>query len=266
MFVPALSSIYLLGQEEKKDRKHVLLLVLCNGVAMLIPVLCVSKFQFALAIVLPAIIFLLMRPQIRLRYLLAGVVGLGLLFGAAAVFMTAKRHYEPGYLDSIFEMKDASMPVAFQYLYMYIANNYANFNELTLAIGNGSVGFTWGLRELFPVFALTGLKFVFPQLVSFALPVTKDTLNTLTIIYDAYYDFGVIGVAVFGTLLGIACRLLTEGVKNQKNPIMYLLYAQIAMYVMLSFFSAWFTVPTTWFWLALTGLMYVYTSVSRHRD
>ena len=34
---------------------------------------------------------------------------------------------------------------------------------------------------------------------------------------------------------------------------MYLFYSQIAIYMMLSFFTTWFSNPTTWFYLAVTG-------------
>ena len=99
------------------------------------------------------------------------------------------------------------MPLFLQYAYMYIANNYSNFNCLTQALQQGLVEHTFGLKQLFPVFALTGLKFVFPALVAFEMPVTIKELNTLTLIYDAYYDFGILGVMGFGALLG----------KNQKK-------------------------------------------------
>ena len=46
---------------------------------------------------------------------------------------------------------------------------------------------------------------------------------------------------------------LTDMVKHIRNPIGYLLYAQIAVYFGLSFFTTWFSNPTTWFYLAVTG-------------
>ena len=69
---------------------------------------------------------------------------------------------------------------------------------------------------LFPVFALTGLKFVFPQLVAFPIYITKTELNTLTIIYDAFYDFGVVGVLGFGIVLGVVCAYMTRKIKKNK--------------------------------------------------
>ena len=141
---------------------------------------------------------------------------------------------------------------------MYIANNYSNFNCLTQALQQGLVEHTFGLKQLFPVFALTGLKFVSPALVAFEMPVTIKELNTLTLIYDAYYDFGLIGVFLFGLILGAVCAALTQKIRKSSNPILYLFYAQLALYLALSFFSSWFTVPTTWFWFALTGALYLY--------
>ena len=42
-------------------------------------------------------------------------------------------------------------------------------------------------------------------------------------------------------------------IRKVRNPISYLFYAQIAVYMMLSFFTTWFSNPTTWFYLAVTG-------------
>ena len=38
---------------------------------------------------------------------------------------------------------------------------------------------SFGLRSLFPLWALTGLKFVFPQLINFPIYVDKKELTTL---------------------------------------------------------------------------------------
>ena len=132
--------------------------------------------------------------------------------------------------------------------------NYDNFNCLVKELP----AHTFGLRQLFPVFALTGLKFLAPGLVNFPIYVTKEELTTVTLIYDAYYDFGVVGVLLFGLILGTACRKLSDMQKRSGNPVSCLLYAQIAMYLVFSFFTTWFSNPTTWFWLALTVIIYIY--------
>lgn len=81
-----------------------------------------------------------------------------------------------------------------------------------------SRAYLW-IKTAVSVFALTGLKFVFPALVAFEMPVTIKELNTLTLIYDAYYDFGLIGVLLFGLILGAVCAALTQ--KSEKAVIRF---------------------------------------------
>ena len=157
-------------------------------------------------------------------------------------------------LNGIFEMKNEDMPMFITQPYMYVANNYDNFNCLVRELP----AHTLGLRQLFPVFALTGLKFLKPELVSFPIYITKTELTTVTLIYDAYYDFGLAGVLLFGLILGMACKKVTALQERGRNPVALLFYAQIAMYLVFSFFTTWFSNPTTWFWLALTGILYFY--------
>ena len=92
----------------------------------------------------------------------------------------------------------------------------------------GLVKHSWGMKMLAPFWTLTGLKFLVPTLTAFPYYVTKEELTTLTMFYDAYYDFGVIGVFVFSALLGAAAYLLMRMMRQVQNPITYLLYAQFA--------------------------------------
>ena len=175
------------------------------------------------------------------------------------VILTIARSHDVTYLNGIFEMKNSQMPIFLSQPYIYIANNYENFNCLVEALP----AHTWGIRMLFPVWALTGLKFLFPYLVSFPIYVNKAELTTVTLFYDAYYDFGVMGVILFACILGAVCFLLVEQLKSMKNPVGCMVYGQFAIYMMLSFFTTWFSNPTTWFYLVMTGLMAVYCAVKR---
>lgn len=111
------------------------------------------------------------------------------------------------------------------------------------------------MKMLAPFWTLTGLKFLVPTLTAFPYYVTKEELTTLTMFYDAYYDFGVIGVFVFSALLGAAAYLLMRMMRQVQNPITYLLYAQFALYMLLSFFTTWFSNPSTWFYFAVTAVV-----------
>lgn len=260
MMVHALTLIHWMVRRKrgggKLEKKQMALLAVSNGLALSIAILCISKFQFLLTVALPLLIYLMMKKDIRLKRILAVGGGICVLGAAVMVFMIMRRNYAPGYLNGIFEMKDPSLPMFIQYPYMYIANNYANFNCLVQQM----TGHTFGLRMAFPVFALTGLKFLSPFREWLSLPVylTKTELNTLTIIYDAYYDFGVPGVFLLGAVLGAVCAFLARKMREDGNPVIYLFGGQMAMYLVLSFFSTWFSLPTTWFWLAVTVVLYWY--------
>ena len=139
---------------------------------------------------------------------------------------------------------------------MYIANNYDNFNCMVEWLPSH----TFGLRMLFPLWALTGLKFLVPSLVDFPIYVTKEELTTVTLFYDSFYDFGIVGVVLFSCILGMAAFLLVRMMKRIRNPVGYLFYAQFAMYLVLSFFTTWFSNPATWFYLIVTGLLWGFCS------
>lgn len=253
--VPGLAAAWFLSGGGTVRRQRAAVLVCCLA-ALAVPVLSLSKFDLAVGVILPITVWLVMRPSLPVKKIAAVLAAAAVLLAAAAVYTTVSRHYEPGYIDSIFEMRDSGTPVSLQYLYMYVSNNYANFNELTMQIRDGQLTWTHGLRQLFPLFAFTGLKFTMPELVSFPIAVTKTELNTLTIIYDAYYDFGLAGVAGFGLIFGAACAAIRRAGKSG-SPVAAFLYAETALYASLSFFSAWFSVPTTWFWYGITFLVWL---------
>ena len=88
------------------------------------------------------------------------------------VLLTVARRHNVTYLNGIFEMKIPNADFITQ-PYIYVANNFENFNCMVEQL----TAHTWGLQMLFPFFALTGLKFVFPQLVTIPDFVTKQSLR-----------------------------------------------------------------------------------------
>ena len=254
VLVPSLSVVYSVmtarrGRGLTRDRGFWLAVVL-DVVALSIPLLCVSRFQLILAAGMAVFTYISMTGSFSLIH--AGI--LIVLLIPAYLILTVLRSHSVEYLNGIFEMKNSHMPIFITQPYIYIANNYDNFNCLVEQLGRHS----FGLKGLFPLWALTGLKFLFPSLVNFPLYVTKEELTTVTLFYDAYYDFGVFGMIFFGTLLGAACYGLVRFRKKLTCPAGHIIYAQIAMYMVLSFFTTWFSNPTTWFYLILSGLVYFY--------
>lgn len=251
VLVPALSVLYFCI-EQGRNGFRMALAVIMDLVACAIPVLCVSRFQLILAVGLAVLTYIIMEHRLKIFYAVGLAVGMVVIY----VILTVARGHDIPYLNSIFQMKNSQMPIFITQPYMYIANNYDNFNCLVEWLPSH----TFGLRMLFPLWALTGLKFLVPALVNFPIYVTKEELTTVTLFYDSFYDFGIIGVLFFSCILGGAAFFLVRMVKRVRNPLGYLFYAQFAMYLMLSFFTTWFSNPTTWFYFAVTGLLYGFCS------
>lgn len=222
-------------------------------IALSIPVLCVSRFQLIFGVILAVLTFMQVSGVKKIRYLFMAAGALIPLY----VILSIARSHDVEYLNGIFEMKNGNTPIFITQPYMYIANNYDNFNCLVEQLP----AHTYGIKGLFPLWALTGLKFLKPELVSFPLYITKEELTTVTLFYDAYYDFGIAGVFIFSALLGIFAAWLSNHVEKKENPFWHVFYGQAALYFMLSFFTTWYSNPTTWFYFAATGAAAVYVEI-----
>lgn len=248
VLVPAVSVLYFcIGRG--RDTGRSLMMAFLDLIALSIPILCVSRFQLLFAVLLAVVTYILIESRLNLLYALGALAALIPLY----ILLTMARSHDASYLSAVFDMKREGMPIFVTQPYMYIAHNYDNFNFLVEELAAGAGSHTWGIRSLAPFWTLTGLKFAVPSLALSPLFVIKEELTTLTLFYDAYYDFGLAGVLVFSGLLGAVSYYLTEWIKKVRNPAAYLFYAQMAIYLMLSFFTTWFSNPTTWFYLAVTA-------------
>lgn len=257
VLVPSLTVLFFHMGRGRGGERVTFAVIVMTAISLLIPILCVSRFQFIFAMILAAFTFISLQKSFHPLVL----IGLVAVMIPVYLILTVARSHDVAYLNEIFEMRYEKMPIFITQPYMYIANNYENFNCLVEALPKHS----FGMKGLFPLWALTGLKFFFPQLINYPIYVDKKELTTLTMFYDAYYDFGWIGVLLFSCLLGLAAYLLVVKLREMRNPMGYLLYAQMAAYLTLSFFTTWFSNTTTWFYLIVTGLMAVYYNLNAHR-
>lgn len=254
ILIPGLTVLWKkIDSEESKWRNGAI--IIANIVAFAVPFLYVSRFQFLFEIGVAAVIYILVNKNMRKSTL----VLLGLVVCAAYVVITLSQKRDAIYLNNVFKMKYTHMPVFLTQPYIYIANNYDNFDCLVKNLPK----FSYGLRMLFPFVSLTGLKFVMPNLVPATVYLTSTELTTFTMFYDAYYDFGVIGVFVIALLIGVVAKVIIDIIKKSDNPGVYLLYGQIAVYLALAFFTTWFSSPATWFWLIITGMIYCYVGYDK---
>lgn len=252
VLVPSMAVIFFLRGEAVGAAQRV---AVCGAVlvSLLIPVLCVSRFQLIFAVILAVLTYMQVSGRKRLRYLFLAAAALVPLY----VVLTIARSHDVAYLNGIFEMKNGDTPIFITQPYMYIANNYDNFNCLVAELPRHA----FGLKGLFPLWALTGLKFLRPELAAYPIYTTKEELTTVTLFYDAYYDFGIAGVFLFAALLGLFAAWLMDRAGRPGNPFWQLFYSQAALYFMLSFFTTWYSNPTTWFYFAATGAAAVYVEI-----
>lgn len=249
VLTPAVSMLYLAARRTHGLRPDVLAL-LGLLLPIILTILMVSRFQFMISVILAVFVALLSGRRYKLWQLLLLLA----LMIAAYVFITIERAHSVEYLNGIFEMKDPSTPIFITQPYMYIANNYDNFNVMTREL----TVHAHGLRMLYPFVTLSGIKFFIPSLAQgFPLFVTKEELTTVTMLYDAWYDFGLIGIAVFALVLGLVSGRVTRTYRKDQNPFSVLLYAQLAFYYLVSFFTTWFSNPATWFYLGISFLLYL---------
>lgn len=252
VLVPSMAVIFFLS-DRKPGRREAVVTGIAVLIALMIPVLCVSRFQLIFAVILAVLTYMQVSGQKRLCYLFGAAVALIPLY----VILTIARSHDVTYLNGIFEMKNGNTPIFITQPYMYIANNYDNFNCLVRELPEHALG----MKGLFPLWALTGLKFLKPELAAYPIYTTKEELTTVTLIYDAYYDFGIAGVFLFAAVLGLFAAWLMERAGRPGNPFWQLFYSQTAMYFMLSFFTTWYSNPTTWFYFAATGAAAAYVEI-----
>ena len=258
VLTPSVAMLYLSARRKQGLRPDVLAF-LGLLLPVLLTILMVSRFQFMISVILAVFVALLSGRRYKLWQLLLLLV----LMIAAYVFITIERAHSVEYLNGIFEMKDPSTPIFITQPYMYIANNYDNFNVMTRELTMHA----HGLRMLYPFVTLSGLKFFVPSLAQgFPLFVTKEELTTVTMLYDAWYDFGLAGIVLFAVVLGLVSGAVAHAHRKDQNPFSALLYAQLAFYYLVSFFTTWFSNPATWFYLGVSFLLYLgYAGYTRKR-
>ena len=252
MYVPSLAVLYQFRKKEEHSGKSRLdrMVLISACAALLVPIVCVSRYQLFMAVFLALICYLLAGNHLTKKMLIC-------LFIAAIIgyaVLTVLRRHDIEYLNSIFEPRLKHMPIFITQPYMYIANNYENLNCLTRKVPP----YAFGARSLTPFWSLTGLDKVLPSSADFPTFVVKKELITLTCFYDSYYDFGIPGVCLLAAFMGWCGEKTQRFTKNSQNPVAYFLFAQVMFYYMMAFFTTWTSNLAVWFGLFITLMLYIY--------
>ncbi|MBQ5421844.1 MAG: oligosaccharide repeat unit polymerase, partial [Clostridium sp.] len=255
VLLPSMTLIWFFT-EKRRNLSRDIPVACAAALGFLVPVLCASRSQMMFSILLTVLVYMRMAgKQVSRARIGAALFICALLF----LVLTVVRGHDAAYLNAVFEMKNAHMPVFFSQPYMYIINNYENFNFLTQHLQHH----TMGAKGLFPLWTFTGLKNHYWFLTCWGNLYVKAELTTTTIIYDAWYDFGLPGVMAFSAALAAASARVERAVGVSRNPFVFLLYGQLALYLLLSFFTAWFSLPITWFYFGVTGIAMAMAAADR---
>ena len=240
-------------------------IVLSYVYVIIMAILMVSRSRLILCIVL-SIFIIIIYKQNDLKNILSNkknlllILMLSILFLGLYVIITINRAHDIKYLNGIFEMKNENMPIFITQPYMYIAQNFENLNYMI----NNIFRFTFGRRVLYPLFTLTLIKKFFPLVLDAPTYIIKEELSTLTIVYDFYYDFGLVGVFVFCFLIGYIGKVLEDrvyvgvfgdGNYKTKNNYIIVLYSLYCYFMIFSFFQTYFSLTDTWVYIIILLLL-----------
>ena len=151
------------------------------------------------------------------------------------------------------------LPMKLYQPYMYIAFNFDNFNYVV----ESQQQLTFGARTLFPFIALSGAKFIFPQLVQLPVYQLNKFYTTYPIVYTAYSDWGILGVALYMLLIGYISGICTS--KKTDNVIKGIFIGLVKYCLIFSFFTNFFANATIWFYFILLSTIYLYLNFNIKR-
>ena len=262
-FIPCFALCNYFKNPNRKMNK--IWIVLSYVYVIIMAILMVSRSRLILCIVL-SIFIIIIYKQNDLKNILSNrknlllILMLSIFFLGLYVIITINRAHDIEYLNGIFEMKNENMPIFITQPYMYIAQNFENLNYMI----NNIFRFTFGRRVLYPLFTLTLIKKFFPLVLDAPTYIIKEELSTLTIVYDFYYDFGLVGVFIFCFLIGYIGKVLEDrvyvgvfgdGNYKTKNDYIIVLYSLYCYFMIFSFFQTYFSLTDTWVYMIILLLL-----------
>ncbi len=256
-FIPCFAICNYFVEPERKQSK--VFIVLSFIYVIIMALLMVSRSQLILSIVLSLFIVITYKTQSVKKFSFNKknvmiTVLLVLLFLVLYLVISVNRAHDIEYLNGIFEMKNEKTPIFITQPYMYIAHNFENLNYMI----DNIFRFSFGRRILYPFFTLTFVKKFFPIVVDAPYYIIKEELSTVTMIYDFYYDFGLVGVVVFCFLIGYIGKKLEDkaySIFNDdfsfKNNYILILLSLYCYFMLFSFFQTYFSLTDTWVYIII---------------
>lgn len=128
---------------------------------------------------------------------------------------------------------------------LYVVPNFSNLDLLLYT----PIRFTYGLKMLAPLWALTLTKSFINVESGFSFGVTMNIVPYLSVFYE---DFGLFGVIVAPALLGFMSGLAFRKVLTQNSLLWRFVYALLGLQTMAMPFLSIFTLTSTWVMLLIS--------------
>lgn len=200
--IPIFSIIHIFDNRKKIKIKNAAVLLIANIYAFALPILIVGRQLLIMTIAVTLIVLLYKassKGKIKHKIFIISLVALAI---GGWGLISSTRNQSDEYIRSSLRLGNNSVLSTKQLqAYTYIALNYDNFNY---NVGN-LTGYSYGTKSTFPLFALTGLKFVF-NVSDSGYHNIIPTYTTMPIIIAPYMDFGIIGIVLYMVILGYVCK------------------------------------------------------------
>ncbi len=128
------------------------------------------------------------------------------------------------------------------FIYSYLTVSHDNFNEAVIHDWD----YSYGARQFAPFNTLLRLDAVNEFLSQFKTYKVREHLNVINVIGDAYYDFGIIGVALFMLFWAFVFGILQSFFLAGNGPFSLMALGNAMSPIVLSFFSVWMSLFSFW--------------------
>ena len=194
-------------------------------------VLMISR-QVIMSILIEGIIYFILSNKNKINYL---KISLLVIFAFVGFTLIGNFRSGNGVMDEVFIPKKQykSLPDSIKWPYSYMTFSISNFNNLVGMTDGGVNKGASTLGEFLPTVVLNKVN-IKPNFNENYL--ISSTYNVSTYLPSIYLDFGIVGIAIFNTLMALFGFMLYESMNNKENNKNYLMYAVFAHNIILLFF------------------------------
>lgn len=269
---------YELFKSQYVQQSEKIILGIVNVVMLLIPLLIVSRQLYIMHIIIA--LFTVAKDKSIKSQILWSIVAVTLL-GAGWGGLSILRNQNAEYIDYVFnktvddneETEEDSVDKfkkttdkqfgkdyahnhdavsgAISQVYMYLSFGYDNFNYNVIV----QKEYDYGKNTFFPVIALSGAKFIVPQLEDTQRTNYIQYYTTVPMTSTYYCDFGLLGVAVFMFLNGYIASYFEF---RRREVAGNLMDSMIRYSMIFCFFTCFFANATMWAYFIQIAIIYLY--------